>query len=394
MENKKTIVRYEPYYAEWISIEDNGEIFSIEFEDDFKESDYPNVSFIKPDFIVDNACSVPIVVQILLTRKCNYNCINCNVHSSKNRDEMTTEEVKKIIEDCANAGVLLIRFSGGEATLRKDFVELVKYTKSLGLKCALLSNCKKFTKEQFDIMNELCYVQPHFDTPIEESFNKLTGGNNFKDFKTTLLDLINRGVRITPSTTLQRENVNQIKEMIDFCAENHIPLKITNLYGDAILNEQAWFEYYNDVILPFQDKWEELKQYASKVKCNVVSFVDRKEWEIEVKDTMAVISPWGRSYITIDCESNIIVYPLLLTKEFIIGSIKKGDNLFDVWKNSEVLYTLRTLTKEKLGCGNCRLDCVYCNPLFSYSYYGEFGKVLPHNNCPYRKFSTNLYKNG
>ena len=211
---KKSIVRYEPYYGEWISMENDGDIFSVEFEENFKESDYPDVSFIKPDFVVDNACSVPIVVQILMTRKCNYNCINCYVKSTESRDEMTTEEVKKILEDCAKAGVLFIRFSGGEATLRKDFVELVKYARSLGLKCALLSSCKSFTKEQFDIMNELCYVQPHLDSVVEESFNKLTGGNNFKNFKTTILDLISRGVRINPATTLQKENMNQIQNLL------------------------------------------------------------------------------------------------------------------------------------------------------------------------------------
>lgn len=385
---KKSIVRYEPYYGEWISMEDDGDIFSVEFEENFKESDYPDVSFIKPDFVVDNACSVPIVVQILMTRKCNYNCINCYVKSTESRDEMTTEEVKKILEDCAKAGVLFIRFSGGEATLRKDFVELVKYARSLGLKCALLSSCKSFTKEQFDIMNELCYVQPHLDSVVEESFNKLTGGNNFKNFKTTIFDLISRGVRINPATTLQKENMNQIKELIDFGAENNIPVKINALHGDAVLNEQAWFDYYNDIVLPFQNRWDEWKQYADGLNVDFIAFTERNEWGAEIKDTMAVISPWGRSFITIGCEGDIYPSSLLLTDELIIGSIRKGDNLFDVWRNSELLHTLRTLTKEKLGCGNCRLDCVYCNPFFSYSYYGEFGKVLPHNDCPYRKFTT------
>lgn len=386
MNNKKTIVRYEPYYDEWISMEENGEVFSIEFDENFNEKDYPNVRFVKPDYKVDGACSVPIVVQILLTRKCNYRCINCHVYNMENRKELTTEEVFKILDDCAKAGVLLIRLSGGEATLRKDFVDIVKYARNLGLKCAVLSSCKHFSEEQFEILTELCYVQPHLDSVKEETFNKLTGGNNFQKFKSNITEMINRGIKINPAMTLQKENMGEIKDIIDFCAENKIPFKVSVLHGNTEPNEQAWRDYYNNVVLPFEDTWKKLRPYAKSLGSEGVAFVEKEEWGNEIEDTMAVISPWGRSFIAIDCEGNIFPSSILLNNELMVGSLRKGDDLFEVWRNSELLKTLRSLTKEKLGCGNCRQDCAYTNHFLSYSYYGEFGKVMPHNSCPHRTF--------
>lgn len=386
MNAKKSIVRYEPYYDEWISMEEDGEVFSIEFDENFREENYPDVRFVKPTYKVDNACSVPIVVQILLTRICNYRCKNCHVYNMERKDELTTEEVFKILDDCANAGVLFVRFSGGEATLRKDFVDIIKYARNLGLKCALLSSCKHFSKEQFEIFTELCYVQPHLDSVTEKIFNELTGGDNFRLFENNVKEMVKRGIRVNPAMTLQKENMGEMKDIISFCAEHNIPIKVSALHGSAKLDEEAWTDYYNNVVLPFQKSWNELQSFADEVQCKRVAFVEKEEFSDDVKDTMAVISPWGRSFIAIDCEGNIFPSSIQLSDELILGSLRKGDDLFEVWKDSEVLNTLRHLTKEKLGCGDCRMDCAYCNPFLTYSYYGEFGKVMPHNDCPHRNF--------
>ena len=99
---EKSIVRFEPYYNEWISMDETGTIYSVEFDKDFKQEDYPDISFVKPDTSLKDACSVPIVVQILMTRRCNYNCINCFIKSSQSRDELSTEEIFSLLKQCAS----------------------------------------------------------------------------------------------------------------------------------------------------------------------------------------------------------------------------------------------------------------------------------------------------
>lgn len=81
------------------------------------------------------------------------------------------------------------------------------------------------------------------------------------------------------------------------------------------------------------------------------------------------------------------MYPfsLIMKPEFKLGSIRNGDNILDVWKNSKFLEFLRSISKTTLGCEGCRMDCVYSNLFFSYSYFGEFGHILPNLDCPYGK---------
>ena len=107
----------------------------------------------------------------------------------------------------------------------------------------------------------------------------------------------------------------------------------------------------------------------------------------EIGDTMAVISSWGRSFIVVDSEGLIYPAPFLMhKKELVMGSIRNGDNIYELWKNAPILKKLRNLTKERIGCGNCRMDCAFSNPFFSYSYFGEFGHVLPHIDCINKRF--------
>lgn len=383
----KQIVRYEPYYGEWITMEDNGDVVSVELTDDFDEANYPNISFVKSNQNVEMACSVPIVLQLLLTRRCNYKCINCHVQSAGFKNELTTDEVKKLILQAAKSGVLMVRFSGGESSLRSDIVELIKYTKSLGLKCALLSSCLGFSDELWDILPELCYVQPHLDSAVESTFNILTGGNHFKKFEATIEKLHNLGIYINPATTLQKENLNEIKALIDFSAKYDLRVRINALYNEGYYNKGSWEDYYNNVVLPFQNNQDEYQSYAKEKGVEFISFTQRQEWGEEISDTMAVISPWGRSFIIVDSEGLIYPAPFLMHKEeLIMGSIRKGDNIYKLWNDAPILKVLRNLTKENIGCGNCQMDCVFTNPFFSYSYFGEFGRVLPHLDCVKKRF--------
>lgn len=383
----KQIVRYEPYYGEWITMEDNGDVVSVEFTDDFNKADYPDISFVKLECDVSQACSVPIVLQLLLTRRCNYKCINCHVQSAEFKKELTTNEVKNLILQAANKGVLMVRFSGGESSLRSDIVELIKYTKSLGLKCALLSSCLGFSDELWDILPELCYVQPHLDSAVESTFNKLTGGDHFKRFESTIERLYKQGISINPATTLQKENLNEIKTLIDFSAKFGLRVRINALYKEGDYKEGDWDDYYNNVVLPFQNRQDEYLSYAEEQGVEFIAFTQRQEWGEEIGDTMAVISSWGRSFIVVDSEGLIYPAPFLMhKKELVMGSIRNGDNIYELWKNAPILKKLRNLTKERIGCGNCRMDCAFSNPFFSYSYFGEFGHVLPHIDCINKRF--------
>jgi MoaA/NifB/PqqE/SkfB family radical SAM enzyme len=64
----------------------------------------------------------------------------CTAKDGKGMYDMTTKEVLKQINELSMKGVLRLTFSGGEPTMRKDLIKLVKYAKLKGFLVEIQSN--------------------------------------------------------------------------------------------------------------------------------------------------------------------------------------------------------------------------------------------------------------
>jgi radical SAM protein with 4Fe4S-binding SPASM domain len=82
---------------------------------------------------------LPLNVHFDLTYRCNERCIHCYLEHD-DLGEVTTKEVKNILDQLAEAGTLLLTFSGGEIFLRQDIFELLDYARALHFDISLKSN--------------------------------------------------------------------------------------------------------------------------------------------------------------------------------------------------------------------------------------------------------------
>jgi cyclic pyranopterin phosphate synthase len=64
--------------------------------------------------------------RLSLTDHCNFQCSYCSPGSKPSRDQMTSEEVRRLVAAIAPLGLERIRLTGGEPTLRRDLVEIVR----------------------------------------------------------------------------------------------------------------------------------------------------------------------------------------------------------------------------------------------------------------------------
>src|SRR5258706_12691882 len=76
------------------------------------------------------ALGVPLSVQIDLTYRCNERCVHCYLDHD-DHGEMSTSEIKNLLDELASAGVFFLTLSGGEILLRKDFFEILEYAPKL-----------------------------------------------------------------------------------------------------------------------------------------------------------------------------------------------------------------------------------------------------------------------
>src|SRR5215468_8417681 len=82
---------------------------------------------------------IPLSVHLDVTYRCNERCEHCYLdHDDKG--EMTTQEIKNLLDQLADAGVFFLTFSGGEVFMRRDFLELVEYARNLQFNVKIKTN--------------------------------------------------------------------------------------------------------------------------------------------------------------------------------------------------------------------------------------------------------------
>jgi radical SAM protein with 4Fe4S-binding SPASM domain len=85
------------------------------------------------------ARNIPLSVQLDLTYRCNERCVHCYL-DHEDRGEMTTAEIKRLLDEMADAGVFILTLSGGEIFLRKDFFDILEYARRLTFCVKLKTN--------------------------------------------------------------------------------------------------------------------------------------------------------------------------------------------------------------------------------------------------------------
>ena len=102
----------------------------------------------------------PVSAHFELTRRCNLHCRHCYLtaaerHGERCAEELTTAAVKAALNEWAAAGVLFLTLSGGEPLLRKDFADIYRYARELGLVVTVFTNGTRLTDAIADLFREL-----------------------------------------------------------------------------------------------------------------------------------------------------------------------------------------------------------------------------------------------
>lgn len=89
---------------------------------------------------------LPIAGNFELTARCNFNCPMCYVHmtpeqlKATGKQELTAQEWLSIAKDARDRGMIFALLTGGEPLVRKDFFEIYRGMKELGLLISINSN--------------------------------------------------------------------------------------------------------------------------------------------------------------------------------------------------------------------------------------------------------------
>ena len=173
------------------------------------------------------------VINFNATNLCNSACMMCNVWKNKERDEISTEYLYKLLQDSFFNNVKHIGITGGEPTLRKDlsaiFETVINALPAIqGL--SLITNCIQ-NEIVIERVNEIRKVCKKYNISFSMmvsldgmgSIHDEARGkkNNFQAVINVLNYYIKQRVNVAFGCTISKINVWGVDELLDFAKKNN-----------------------------------------------------------------------------------------------------------------------------------------------------------------------------
>jgi len=165
----------------------------------------------------------PATGNLAITMRCQCKCVHCSAARffDPSKRELTTEELKRVIDSTLNLGANLIIFVGGEPLLRDDLYELLSYVDKNKAITSIFTNGLLLDKKTARRLKEagLDNLYLSIDSPIPEEHNRLRGVKGLFDKAIEgALFAKEEGILIGLSTYATRERIDngELEELMKF----------------------------------------------------------------------------------------------------------------------------------------------------------------------------------
>ena len=290
---------------------------------------------------------IPLSVQLDLTYRCNERCVHCYLDHD-DHGEMSTPEIKDLLDQLAAAGVFFLILSGGEIFLRKDLFEIVEYARKLLFSVKLKTNAVMIRKAKAQRIAALGVESVQISVyshraEVHDTITKLPGS-----FRRTIEGarlLKANGVRVSFANVLMKHNAGDYPEVQALAAELGVGYNIDATITPMLDGDRS--------ILGLNIAPEELEQvfHESTLVGNAEEFCAPPSGPLAEADaldtlpcsaghTACYVSPYGDVFPCVQ-------FPLPS------GNVRKT-RFLDIWQHSPQLEEVREITMNDLqGCSSC-----------------------------------------
>ena len=287
-----------------------------------------------------------------ITGECNLRCRHC--HSSFGtplENELTTEEIKAIIEESSHFPECKLVISGGEPFCRDDITEILKAASNhFGKGALVITNGTLVDDEKAEMLATLdIRVQISLEGPDEESNDAIRGTGVFKKAVKTIRTLKKLGITPVVRMTLLSTNIDKIREIIQFKKEEGTE-KV--MIGTLQKSGRAYSS-----IQDIDPTTEELVEAYRKIKeldpdFDHIDFVEGLRPGVARNEKRDLCGA-GSTMLSVGADGSVYPCAGLMYPEFLAGNIR-DEPLEKIWKESSVLQKIRSLSVSKIpGCREC-----------------------------------------
>jgi radical SAM protein with 4Fe4S-binding SPASM domain len=297
---------------------------------------------------------IPLSVQLDLTYRCNERCVHCYLDHN-DHGEMTTAEIKDLLDQLADAGVFFLTISGGEILMRKDFFEILEYARTKMFSVKLKTNAvlihEKEARRISSLGVESVQVSIYSHRPeIHDAITKLPG--SLERSLDAIRFLQACGLHVIIANVLMRLNASDYPGVKTLAAELGVeftmdPTITPMMDGDrSILSLNVEEDLLKEVFRD-QSLVGNVEEFCAPPVGTDEDALD--SLPCSAGHTACYVSPYGDVYPCVQ-------FPLPS------GNVRRNTFL-DIWRNSPQLNEVRSITLRELpSCSSCAhgVTCTRC----------------------------------
>jgi len=307
----------------------------------------------------------PHHAQWLITRKCNYRCVGCNVWKEQDQNELSTEEIKKGMDILKDLGIVELVLSGGDPLLRDDIGEILDHASKLFV--TTVYDNGSMAAKKIDCLRKVDFAAISIDS-LDEAKNdaiKAVPGA-LKNALNAVETLQKEGIKVVVTPTISQKNLYEIVDITNHFTGKGIPVWYCLYSFDTSVDTRQLFRIgkVNDefvitdkpAMINLCNQLIEMKKTNKKILMTDKLFValrgvfeDKRIWKCQALKDFLVVDHLGR---VAGCHSHNFA-----------GSIF---DLPQTWKSSEFKKLRETYH-----------DCTQCNYL-CYIFYSLHGSAGGH----------------
>lgn len=294
--------------------------------------------------------SAPLRISLGITNRCNLRCKHCFADSGNfNPNELTTEELFKLIDQMKDVGTFFLAIGGGESLLRYDLFQVLKYARENFIAVSIVTNGLLINKEIAGKFNEL-----NLDTitvsidGLEKTHDQLRGKGNFRKAinKIKILRKHCRTAKLAIRVTINSLNINEYKELIKLAEKLSLdfirfaPIQLLGRVKD------------NQYLLINQDKYINFLKNVQKTKTKIkvdlpmeLPKIGSKKYWFGYLEGFGCHCGKETCWITSSGDFSPCIF---LGANFLVGNIK-NEKFLDLWTTAK--NTVKLCGNEI--CNNC-----------------------------------------
>jgi AdoMet-dependent heme synthase len=290
------------------------------------------------------------------TWKCNLACKHCRrLDAPENEtDELTTSEMRTVLDSVSTLGKPVIVFSGGEPLLRNDWEELSAYAKSLDLSTALATNGTLITPTLAKrIAPAFRRVAVSLDGTAPETHDTFRGVSGaFETALAGISALRAENVDVQINVTITTHNADQLDAIYALASDVgamaiHMFLLVPVGCGAEISpSQQLTAERYEQTLNWICDR-QEAGPLEIRATCGPHYYRVAAQRGMNVSHSRGCLAGISVAFVSHSGE----VFPCGYLPAS-CGSVKNKP-FADIWNSSEVFSDLRDYSKLTGKCGCC-----------------------------------------